>query len=316
MRIFVHYRIILNILLEFGPRQPARQMNRIWKFFLESDSLELFVSDRGMRRICQELDIYVHSLQSAEIKYELERIFRICPPEDLQEVRNFTHMCGGNSYEEGIEIHSAFRISADAILTVFPQDFKTFSLVEIPLNEHVDIDSIKSARVSSRLPPLLIGNLSDLQHIQRAKLSGTPSFPSNLARWFRENRFEKGWQPVEELAIPYRQTAYRKKNVRRGKLLSIAPGDSSEAWEVALVVTVSNPLHESNVVVEILPAGHSRKLPSLLSLQVLDSNQKCVEQEVAAGKQSVALAIDGEEAEVFSLLICYQNFVHQEKFII
>lgn len=316
MKTLVHYQNILNSVFSFGTRQPLEHMDRLWEN-LRTSGLEVYISSRGLDTVWREVSSHSGIDFANRVRANIEGVLRICPPVSLQQVRDFAHRYGGNSYEEAIEIYSAFSISAQYIFSNSPQAFRSFNLTEIPLSQNPDLSFLRNYRVPNSLPVLLVGDLSNIWFL--ASYVGSNSNPSsvNLKQWFRGNRFEHSWYPVEELNIePCVKPAYRFKNVRRGKLISLRSSDQPGLDSVALIVAVSNPLREFNVTIELIPTNVGDILPDFLKLEVFDADGKCVEQEISNRDSAIFMKIEGEESEPFSIQISYKNFVHQENFLL
>lgn len=314
MKTLVHYQNILNSLFRFGTRQPLEHMDRLWEN-LRTSGLDVYISSRGLDTIWREVSSHSGIDVANQVRARIENALRICPPANLQQVREFAHRYGGNSYEEALEIYSAFSISAKCILSSSPQAFRSFNLTEIHLNQNSDLSFLRNYRVPNSLPDLLVGDLSNIWFL--ANYVGSNSNPAsvNLKQWFQGNRFEHSWYPVEELNVKSFVTpAYRSRNVRRGKLIPLGSSNQQGLDSVALIVAVSNPLKEFNVTIELVPAKVGTLLPDFLKLQVLDANGTCVEQEVSNRDSAIVMEIEGEESEPFSVQISHNSFVYQERF--
>lgn len=316
MRIFVHYLSILNLLLRFSPSQPHEYLDRFWEALRFSD-VEIYVSQRGLDTIKREIESYRGVYVASQVLGDLRRVLRVCPYVALEEARKFAHSHGSNSYEEALEVYSAFLVSADIILSDFPNAFLSFGLSRSVLDSKIDLESLRSVKASTSLPLFLLGNFSDVWFIVNSKTVRSGTITPNLSRWFRDNRFEPDWQPIEELLVSYYRPVHRRKVVRRGKLIPLLNSESVNAEFVALIVSVTNPSHQSNVTVEVVSADMSTCLPDSLSVQILDASGECIEQESAINKPAVIMEIEGEESEAFSVAISYnKTVIHRENFVI
>lgn len=316
MRIFAHYLSILNLLLRFSHSQPHEYLDRLWDA-LKSSEIEMYISQRGLDTIKREVESYRGTYVAGQVVGNLKRVFYVCPFVDLEEVRSFAHSHDSNSYEEALEVYSASLVSADIILSDFPNAFLSFRLDRFILDSKIDIESLKLAKLSTSLPLLLLGSFSDVWFLVNSNTVTTGLVTPNLSRWFRDNRFEPGWQPVEELLISYYKPAHRRKIVRRGKLVPLADSEYGHAENVALIISVANPSHQSNITVEVVSTNSQKRLPSSLKIQILDDSENFVEQENAMNKPAILMELEGEQAETFSVVIFYDGIViHQEKFVI
>jgi hypothetical protein len=316
MKTLVHYQNILNGLFRFGTKQPLEHLDRLWDN-LETSGLDIYISSRGLNTICREVyqqgGVEVANLARARIM----SIFQICPPVSLEQVRDFAHLHGGNSYEEALEIYSASSISAEFILSNSPQAFSSFNLTEIALTPNVDLSFVHSYRGSRFLPILLVGDLADIWFLANSIGLKRNLESVNLKQWFQGNTFDHSWYPVEELNVnSLAQPAYRSRNVRRGKLITLGLPDQREVESVALIVAVSNPLKEFNVTIELVSSRAGGSLPNCLKLQILDSNGLCVEQDIVNHQDGIVMEIEGEESERFSIQISHNGFMYQENFVI
>jgi hypothetical protein len=316
MRIFVHYLSVLNLLLRFSPSQPEEYLDRFWDALRLSD-IEIYISERGWATIEREIESHGGRSAANQTLVELGKVLRVCPFVDLKDARFFAHSYGSNSYEEALEVYSAFLVSADIILSDLPNAFLSFGLTRFVLDSKTELDYLRSARASTSLPLFLLGNFSDVWFLVNARTVGSGTTKPNLSRWFRDNRFEPGWQPIEELLVSYYQPTHRRKVIRRGKLISLSNSKYAGADNVALIISVTNPLHQSNITVEIVSTDVNKLLPDALSVGILDASGDCVEQESAMNKTAIKMEIEGEEFEVFSVVICcYKEVFHRENFVI
>jgi len=314
MKILVHYRNILNSFFQFGTRQPLEHMDRLWEN-LKTSGLDIYISHRGLETIVREVSSQSGIDVANQVKKRLESALQICLYADLEKARNFAHQHGGNSYEEALEIYSAFSISAEYILSSSPQAFSSFQLEETSLDHNSDLSFLRNYRAPNSLPVLLIGDLSSIWFLENSLDLNRNLTPVNLKQWFQNNRFEHSWYLVEELNVrSCVEPAYRSRHVRRGKLISLGKSNQKGFESVALIVSVNNPSKEFNITIEIVPGTPGALLPDFLQVQILDASGICVEQDIANQKPAILMEIEGEESEPFSIRISHNSFVHQERF--
>jgi hypothetical protein len=314
MKALVHYQNILNSLFRFGNRQSLEHMDRLWEN-LQTSGLDTYISRRGLDTIWREVSSQSGVDVANRVKASIEGALGICPLANLQQVRDFAHRHGGNSYEEALEIYSASSISAECIISSSPQSFSPFHLTEISLSQNPDLSFLQDYRVPNSLPILLVGDLSSIWFLVNSLELKRNSTPVNLKQWFQGDRFEHGWYSIEELNIESCvKPASRSRNVRRGKLITLGRSNQKRLESVALIVAVSNPLKEFNVTIELVSGKSGAILPNFLRLEILDADGMCVEQDTANHKSAIVMEIEGEESEPFSVQIRYNGFVHQERF--
>jgi|GEM_PF-4704356 len=169
LKILLHYPNLLNDLLQFGSGSPLEQLDRLWDL-LKSSNLDVYISQRGLAIIEGDVEAIGGGPQVAQqVSERLRRVFRICPSTDLQQARNFARQYAGSNYEEALELHSAYSIGIDYILSSVPYAFYSFRLEEILLSHTLSLALDRRQAVAPLLPGLIKGELADLWFLINAR---------------------------------------------------------------------------------------------------------------------------------------------------
>jgi extradiol dioxygenase family protein len=90
---------------------------------------------------------------------------------------------------------------------------------------------------------------------------------NTLSKWL-ENRFEEGWQSVEQLIAPKLLGSFMGNQVKRAKLIDL--GLDLAGHQVSLMITVGQSSTGMSVQASIYPTGEEMLLPPHLKLVILD----------------------------------------------
>jgi hypothetical protein len=172
------------------------------------------------------------------------------------------------------------------------------------------------------------------QYLNRLRQAKPIREPVRLSQWLA-NKFEAGWQAVEDLfirsqptlnfrcgdpqSVPFEncldvaRAEHPPLAVSRSKLLHLEPTGERVVLAIGLMPTAEQ---EMEIWVKVSPTNDRTHLPPNLQLMVLDEAEEVVMQAQARSTESILLKFSGTVGERFSLKIALDEVGLSEAFVI
>jgi hypothetical protein len=331
MKILIHYPIILNLFNKYGSQLPPDELNyRLWEELKNNDNdLKIYISPRGFDIV--ERDIADSSKKAFKKLHKIWEKIETVPesyrqPYLGQEQKREDHR---GSWEEEQEVRSAKLANIPYILSKYTDRFHSFGLKEIDLDKEKDIDKTIDKIIcseKSNLPTLLKGDFQDIFFIGNAlkrRNGNVRKFEQsrrivNLSSWFEGNRLTENWDSLERFSIgSYSESRSRFRRVTKVKVLNLEIPGKQNKNSIFLIISVANPLREFSITMEVLPKNKSSVLPYPMSCKIIDSLGECVKYEKTSyNTPNIAMEIEGQKGEYFSVVFEYMGVTYKENFII
>jgi len=141
-----------------------------------------------------------------------------------------------------------------------------------------------------------------LQRCRERLINRSSSGLVNLSRWFEE-KFESGWQAVEELISPQLIHApFRGNEIKRAKQIDL--GFELSARKVSLMITAGKKNGGVNIQASVYPTGEQIVLPANLKLIILTETGEIFKQVTArSDDQFIRYKFDAEPGDRFKIKI-------------
>lgn len=321
MRILIEPTLLHSALLNRG--DPEENCDVSWKILQSQQYIEGYLSDRGLRTICDDIKTLTDSAKAKQVETQIRKVLKICPvtPVVITEAR-----VSPTNFDLAVECTLAKIYKLDAILSSKTQEFVAMGLYSVSVETLLDGRSLHRFFKPGKLPLVIEGTLHDLRRLERLAsmlhylksiaAETTQQGTTHLRHWLR-GVYNSDWQPVEELlvsgqpAICFRKKTDRAQRNQRGKLLNLG-------WNVELALLIEvQPISKTEINVQVEICSTTQQgLPSALKLLLLDQEGK-----VAMGTQpdedeSLLLRFSVAPGETFSVRLTVGDTSITEAFVI